>query len=107
MSNVVSGFWRKWQRDYFPTLIVQQRWHVAKRNLRVGDLVIVQDSNVVRGTWKLVQVTEAIEGKDGLVRDVIIRYKHQKPGSKYEGSEDVQVKRSVHRLVVILPIEDQ
>lgn len=107
MNNVVTGFWRKWQRDFFPTLLVQQKWHVATRNVRVGDLVLVQDSNALRGVWKLATVTEAQAGRDGLVRDVTVRYKHLKAGSKYSGSADVHVKRSVHRIAVILPIEDQ
>ncbi|XP_076028384.1 uncharacterized protein LOC143017480 [Oratosquilla oratoria] len=107
LNSIVTGFWRKWQRDFFPTLLVQQRWHVVKRNLRVDDLVLVQDNNALRGRWRLAQVVEAPAGRDGLVRDVIIRYKNQSSGSKYEGLEDVQVKRSVHRLVVVLPIEEQ
>lgn len=87
---------------------MQQQWHVIKnfRDVRVGDLVLVQDNSAVRGFWKLTQVTAAQAERDGLVRDVTIRYKHQKTGSKYEGSSYVQVKRSVHRLIVILPVED-
>lgn len=107
LSNITTAFWRKWQRDFFPSLIVQQKWHTIKRNVRVGDLVLVQDSNAVRGFWRLAQVDEAQAGRDGLVRDVTVRYKNQQPGSKYEGTRDVKVKRSVHRLAVILPVEDQ
>ncbi|XP_076043711.1 uncharacterized protein LOC143026818 [Oratosquilla oratoria] len=43
LNSIVTGFWRKWQRDFFPTLLVQQRWHVVKRNLRVDDLVEIHD----------------------------------------------------------------
>lgn len=69
MNDVVNGFWRKWQGDYFPTLIVEQKWHAKKRNMRVGDLVLVQDINSNRGDWKLTQVCDAQPGRDGLVRD--------------------------------------
>ena len=78
LNNIVTEFWPKWQRDFFPTVIVQQKWHVGKRNLRVDDLVLVQDNNALRGHWKLAQVTEAQAGRDGFVRDVTIRYKPQK-----------------------------
>lgn len=80
---------------------------MVKRNKKVGALVLVQDSNAARGVYRLAQVTEAQAGRDGLVRDVIVRKKHKKAGSIYEGTEDVQVKRSIHRLVVVLPVEDQ
>ena len=56
LINVVTGFWRKWQPDFFHALIVQEKWLVAKINLRVGDLVLVQDSNALRRQRKLAQV---------------------------------------------------
>ncbi|KAK4304812.1 hypothetical protein Pmani_023247 [Petrolisthes manimaculis] len=107
IQRIVDGFWRKWQRDYFPTLVVRQKWHVQKRNLRPGDIVIVQDSNAVRGVWRLAQVLNAEPGRDGKVRDVSLRYKIQKPGKRYNGQEDKVINRSVHRLVVLLPVEEQ
>ena len=107
MNRIIEGFWRKWQRDYFPTLLVRQKWHVQRRNVKPGDIVLVQDSNTLRGMWKLAQVVEADAGRDGNVRDVVIRYKVQKPGKVYAGQSDVIVKRSVHQLVVLLPVEEQ
>lgn len=65
LSNIVTAFWRKWQRDFFPSLVVQQKWHTAKRNVEKGDLVLVQDSNSVRGVWKLAQVDAAKLGVMG------------------------------------------
>ncbi|XP_047497830.1 uncharacterized protein LOC125044912 [Penaeus chinensis] len=44
IQNVVNTFWRKWHRDYFPTLIVRQKWHTDKRNLQSGDIVLIQDT---------------------------------------------------------------
>lgn len=35
------------------------------RNVRVGDIVLVVDFNVVRGEWKFVRVSEIFFGKDG------------------------------------------
>jgi hypothetical protein len=99
--------WRKWHRDYFPTLIVRQKWHTNKRNLQVGDIVLVQDNSAFRGNWKLGQVAEVKPGKDSIIRDVAIRYKNVGPGTKYTGTQDMLIRRSVHRLVVLLPVEEQ
>lgn len=71
-----------------------------------SDLVLVQDTNMIRGKWKLAQVTETEPGKDGKVRDVTVQYKNIDPGAKYVGCTGTLVRRSVHRLVVILPIEE-
>jgi len=107
VQQVINTFWRKWHRDYFPTLIVRQKWHTNKRNLQVGDIVLVQDNSAFRGNWKLGQVAEVKPGKDSIIRDVTIRYKNVGPGTKYTGTQDMLIRRSVHRLVVLLPVEEQ
>lgn len=54
----------------------------------------------------MAQVKRAEPGRDGKVRDVVVRYEIQKPGNVYSGQNDVEV-RSLHRLVVLLPVEEQ
>ena len=76
-------------------------------NVRVGDVVLVQDSNSIRGAWTLAQVIRAEPGRDGTVRDVDLRYKIIRQGKGYDGDVDKIMSRSVHRLVVLLPIEEQ
>lgn len=83
------------------------KWHTEKRNLKVRDIVLVQDSNDVRGTWKVAQVIQADSGRDGLVRNVQIRYKLVKSGKMYKGEGHKLINRSVHSLVLRLPIEEQ
>ena len=63
--------------------IVRYKWHMEKRNLQVGDVVLVKDTNIVRGLWKLAQVSEVSTGRDGKVHNVFIRYKNQGPGAEY------------------------
>ena len=36
VQQIVDAFWRKWIRDFFPSLIVLQKWHTNKRKVRVG-----------------------------------------------------------------------
>ena len=107
VQQIVNAFWKKWQRDYFHSLIIRQKWHVKNRSLQVGDIVLVQDANMIRGNWRLAQVKEAVPGKDGLVRDVMLRVKNQDDAKSYKGLPDMYLKRSIHRLVLILPIEEQ
>lgn len=106
-QQVVQAFWKNWMQKYFHTLIVRQRWHTDTRNLREGDIVIIQDCKQTRGKWKMGVVQKAIAGKDGKVRDVEVGYKIVKPDDKYEGAPYMIVRRSVHRLVLLLPVEEQ
>ena len=89
------------------TLIIQQKWHTTKRNLREGDIVLLQESSMIRGKWRLAEVCEAAAGKDGNVRDVKVRYKPQNDSKEYTGCKDIVVNRSAHRLVIILPLEEK
>ena len=110
IQRIVDSFWRKWTRDYFPSLIIHQRWHTAKRNLKQGDIVLIQDSNQVRGQWKLGRVSEVFSGEDGKVRKVQVVYKNPKPGEplqKYSGRGYVTVERSVNRLVLVVPVDEK
>ncbi|XP_068246562.1 uncharacterized protein [Palaemon carinicauda] len=103
IQSIIESFWKKWHRDYFPSLLIRQKWHTTRRNVRVGDVVLVQDSNVVRGAWKLVQVIKADPGQDGVVRDVDLRYKIIKHGKGYDGGVDKIMCRSVHSHVGLDP----
>ena len=110
IQGIVNSFWKKWTRDYFPGLIVQQKWHTAHRNLKEGDIVLIQDSNLIRGQWKLGKVSKVFPGEDGKVRKVYVQYKNPKPGelvNKYEGRGYVTVERAVNKLVVILSSDDK
>ena len=44
-------FWRRWLRDYLPTLQVRQKWLSLRWNLKIGDLILVIDESAPRGRW--------------------------------------------------------
>ena len=105
IQQLVESFWRKWTRDYFPGLITQEKWHVARRDVKVDDIVLVKDTNSIRGEWKLAKVCEAMKSQDNRVRKVKVMYKNisetERPES-YAGSEYTVIERPVHNLVVIV-----
>ena len=65
MSDV---FWKRWLREYLPTLQERSKWLKRHRCLTVGDLVLVVDENVHRGKWPLGRIIEVFYGRDGYVR---------------------------------------
>ena len=102
VQRITDAFWRRWTEDYFPSLIIQQKWHAPHRNIKQGDIVIVQDSNLIRGKWRIGRVTKAEPSlRDGFVRNVEIEYKN--PNSK----KYLTITRAVQRLIVLVPVDDQ
>ena len=73
VQYLASLFWKRWLRQYLPTLQQREKWNKVPRNLLPGDLVLVAEENTHRGQWPLGRVTEVYAGKDGHVRSVKIR----------------------------------
>ena len=79
-------------------------------NLKKGDIILIQDSNQIRGWWKLEKVSEVFPGKDSIVRKVHVAYKNPKQGEpayKYNGRGYMTVERSVNRLVLLLLVDEK
>ena len=109
IHKIVDNFWRRWTTDCFPSLIIQQKWHTTKRNLKKRDIVLIQDSNQIRGQWKLGKVS-VVFPEDGIVRKVHVAYKNPKPGEPahvYNWRGHITVERSVNRLVLLLPVDEK
>ena len=103
LQRVVQNFWDRWSKDVFPHLIIRQKWHLAKRNLMIGDVVLIQDSNLIRGQWKMGVVKKTHQGSDGRVRHVDVEYKiNVEPGRL----QKQVIHRPVHRLIVLVAADE-
>lgn len=66
-------FWRRWVTEYLPPLQEFQRWTEVKRNLVVGQLVIIMDSMEARNSLPVGQVIQNFPDRRGFVRQVRIK----------------------------------
>ena len=110
VEKITDSFWRQWTRDFFPSLLVRQKWHVENRNVKIGDVVVVYDAKIVRGNWKLARVSKVYPSNDGKVRKVELEYKNQRPGellNRYTGTTYTRIERPVQRIIVIIPVDEQ
>ena len=106
IQKLVHAFWVKMMRFYFPSLIVEQKWHSEIRNVCIGDIVLVQDSNAVRGDWRVAKISKIYPSDDGKVRKVTLSYRQIDGSKDYSGGSWVNIDRPVQKLVVILPVDD-
>lgn len=70
---LASTFWKRWKTEYVCMLQERTKWFRQRRDLKVGDLVLVVDEKVDRNQWPLGIVCEAFPGSDGLVRESLVR----------------------------------
>ena len=99
VQQLADAFWRKWTVFYFPSLVIQPKWHHEKRDVLVGDIVVIQDSKLPRGQWKLGSISEVTPGRDNKIRRVTVRYRNENSKSF------TYVQRPVQRVVVIVPFD--
>ena len=70
---LVNEFWVRWVKEYLPMLQEHQKWLKQRRNFKVGDLVIMKDTNIPRGQWPKALVQETFPVSEGIVRQVVVR----------------------------------
>ncbi|XP_071950799.1 uncharacterized protein [Antedon mediterranea] len=93
VQRLVDAFWKAWMRDVFPLLVPRKKWSVQKRDVRVGDVVMLADPNAVRGKWTIAKITDVYPGKDQHVRSVALR------------TSSGSYTRPITKLSVIYPVE--
>lgn len=73
VSHIAQGFWKRWKNEYLHQLQARSKWQREEPNLEVNDIVLMRDPNRPPGDWALARVIETRPGKDGLVRDAVIK----------------------------------
>lgn len=78
IQHLATEFWKRFVREYLPLLNRRNKWNERKRNVSVGDLVMVQQPGLPRGLWPLAIVVEVSKSSDGAVRSATVRTKSSK-----------------------------
>ncbi|XP_074035219.1 uncharacterized protein [Leptinotarsa decemlineata] len=63
-------FWKRWIREYVPSLIKRSKWQFNSSDVAEGDIVIIADDSFPRNSWPRGKVTRIFPGPDGRVRVV-------------------------------------
>lgn len=73
VQYLAGVFWKRWLREYLPTLQQRQKWQRKQPNIRTDDVVLVADENLPRGQWPIGRVVEVNTGRDGYVRSCVVK----------------------------------
>jgi hypothetical protein len=101
VQQTQQEFWKRWIEEVFPEMLKQSKWTQDKRDLKVGDIVLRKDETAAGHTYKYAKVIKVHASRDGQVRAADIKYKL--PGETVFRTTT----RPVHKLVLIIPIEEQ
>ena len=100
-------FWSRWRKEYLQNLNKRQKWCTPRRNIKLGDIVLVHDKESPRNKWPLAMIIEVIEGSDGLVRRARVRMGTSKlDGRGKRTSSPSVLERPIQELVLLIGLED-
>ena len=105
VQYLIEQFWSRWKREYLLNISVRQKWHVARRNLKVNDVVIIKEDLLPRNQWQLGRIVETTVDSDGLVRRVKLQVGEKNSGKLYSKSKLTVLERPIQKLVLILESE--
>jgi hypothetical protein len=72
VQQLAERFWKKWLIEYKPILLPRKR-AADQPNLKPGDVVLIVDSTLPRGTWPRGLIEKVYPGPDGKVRVTEVR----------------------------------
>ena len=70
---LATNFWKRWMKEFLPTMAERKKWSEKRPNVAEGDLVLVLDPNTPRSRWPLGRITKVIYGKDSIVRSAFVK----------------------------------
>ena len=94
IQSLVNEWWKLWIRYFVPNLQPRSKWLKKRENLSIGDMVLLKDEKVPRGSWTRAIVEEIYPGPDKLVRSVKIR------------TSSSTFNRPIHKLILLLSKEE-
>lgn len=73
VQGLAEAFWKRWRQEYVATLQPRKKWHTDRRNLQVGDVVLLKDSQARRSEWPTGLIVKTVPSQDDRVRKVEVR----------------------------------
>lgn len=92
IQQMVGHFWKRWHKEYINQLQTRDKWKIQRKNMEVGQMVLIKDDNLPPANWRLGRIFEVYPGQDQVVRVAAVK------------TATSLVKRPVNKLC-LLPIE--
>ncbi|XP_064647469.1 uncharacterized protein LOC135500154 [Lineus longissimus] len=108
VQYLANQFWTRWKAEYLSNLQSRQKWQKTKREIEVGDVVILHDQELPRGNWEMAIVEEAFKSSDGLIRKLKLRMPSELTRQGKRVSENPRfLERPIHKVTVLIERQNQ
>ena len=109
VQHLANEFWARWKKEYLAILQQRQKWTRPRRNMCVGDIVIIQDDeDLARNKWQLARVATTFPSADGNVRKVQLIVADKALNAKGKRVKPTRtLDRPVQKLILLQPAETE
>lgn len=73
VQYLANLFWSRWRKEYIHGLQTRSKWNDVKRNVKVGDIVLIVDDRMPRNCWLMARVVAVYPDSKGLVRSARVK----------------------------------
>ena len=106
VQYLTEQFWSRWRKEFVLSLNQRQKWSTPRRNVRIGDVVLLIDSDTPRMQWPRGIVVDTKTSGDGLVRRVKVRVGTSRLDKRGRLETAISVlERPVQKVVVLMEAE--
>lgn len=91
VQYMIDLFWSRWRKEIVQQHQSRAKWNTPRKNLVIGDVVLLVDDQCHRSYWKLGRIVDVYPSQDGLVRTVNVQL-----------ADRSVLKRPVQKLVKLL-----
>ena len=105
VTSVYNSWWSNWIRQVLPTLVPIRRWRKVKKNLCVGDIVLIEYANALKDEYRVGRIVATHPDRSGLVRSVTVAYRRRdirEKASEYKFKPLVEEMMAVQRLSLLV-----
>ncbi|XP_062921035.1 uncharacterized protein LOC134355175 [Mobula hypostoma] len=103
VQYLTEQIWSRWKKEYLASITLRQSWHSSRRNVRIGDIVIVKEEGIPHSEWRLGSVLDVCEDEDGLVRRATIQLGNKKLEKECQQPINPSILECpIHKLVVLV-----
>jgi hypothetical protein len=102
VQGLANEFWSKWKKQYLQNLQSRRKWTNQMPNMKINDVVVIQDESAHRNQWRLAKIVDVFPSSDDCVRKVKLMLADAKLDSKGKRiSPPTYLERPIHKLVLI------
>ena len=96
VQYLAEQFWSRWRTNYLNGLQTRSKWKKVKRNVQVGDVVLLRERGCKRNFWPVGIVTSVKRSSDNLVRTATVTL---------SGTKKRVLERPIFDMVLLIPSE--